>query len=154
MGLIMDDYGDIQLVGAIPSSLPRHDLLLLTGLPQKTSSQQAAQRNRSNSLPISPYPVPIGTAIAAHFIIDKESVQKTYDDGWIPCFNGMMYRKWVKGHVVGYRDFAGNEAKVNIPTLLCSVMLICDCLSLEPTTACRTCSSHQFLRRDPAEALS
>jgi hypothetical protein len=116
MGLIMDDCGDIQLAGAIPSSLPRHDLLLLTGLPQKPTSQQASRRTRSNSLPVSPYPVPIGTAIAAHFIIDKESVHKTHDDGWIPCFNGMMYRKWVKGHVIGYRDFAGNEAKVNIPT--------------------------------------
>lgn len=110
----MNDRGDVWLAGAIPSSLPRHDLLLLTGLPRKPASQQVAQRTRSNSLPVSPYPVPVGTAIAAHFIIDKESVQKTDDDGWIPCFNGMMYRKWVKGHVVGYRDFAGNETKVNI----------------------------------------
>lgn len=112
----MNDRGDVWLAGAIPSSLPRHDLLLLTGLPQKPASQQAAQRARGNSLPVSPYPVPVGTPIAAHFIIDKESVQKTDDDGWIPCFNGMMYRKWVKGYVVGYRDFAGNDAKVNIPT--------------------------------------
>lgn len=59
------------------------------------------------SLPISPYPVHPGTAIRAHFVADKEPNEA----GWHPWVGG-TWSKWVKGTVVGYRDFAGREAKV------------------------------------------
>jgi hypothetical protein len=62
-----------------------------------------------HTLPVSPYPAPVGTEVAAHFITEH----RPQEDGWVSCFNGLLYRKWVKGYVVSYRDFAGNEAKVS-----------------------------------------
>jgi hypothetical protein len=61
------------------------------------------------SLPISPYPAQKGTEIAAHLVTDK----RPDEEGWTPCFGGLLYRKWVRGLIAGYRDMAGNEAKVS-----------------------------------------
>lgn len=90
------------LAEEILSSLHRHDLLLL-----RHENSRHTQTPLYTTLPVSPYPAPVGTEVAAHFIIDH----RPREDGWVPCFNGLLYRKWVKGHVVSYRDFAGNEAK-------------------------------------------
>lgn len=119
VGLIMDSDGNVQQIGGIPSSLPRQDLILASKTLSKRQRRVDTQDIQANSLPVSPYPLPIGAAVAAHFIVDKESLQKMEnEDGWIPCFNGMMYQKWVKGHVAGYRDFAGNESKVSLRALV------------------------------------
>lgn len=64
----------------------------------------------SPSLPICPYPAPNGTEIATHLITEH----KPDGEDWAPCFGGLFYRKWVRGLVAGYRDMAGNEAKVSI----------------------------------------
>jgi hypothetical protein len=60
------------------------------------------------SLPISPYPVPAGTHIRAHFV----SETRPKEDGWQPWIGG-TWSKWVQGTVLGYRDFAGREAMVS-----------------------------------------
>lgn len=62
-----------------------------------------------NTLPVSPYPAPQYTPIRAHFVVD----QKPDDTGWKPWVGG-TWSKWVKGKVLGYRDFAGREAEVFI----------------------------------------
>lgn len=59
------------------------------------------------TLPISPYPVHPGATIRAHFVVDKQPEE----DGWRPWV-GNTWSKWVKGTILGYRDFAGREAKV------------------------------------------
>jgi hypothetical protein len=59
------------------------------------------------SLPISPYPVPVGTPIRAHFV----SETRPKEDGWKPWI-GSTWSKWVEGTVLGYRDFSGREAMV------------------------------------------
>jgi hypothetical protein len=59
------------------------------------------------SLPVSPYPVPAGTPIRAHFV----SETRPKEDGWKPWI-GDTWSKWVQGTVLGYRDFSGREAMV------------------------------------------
>ncbi len=59
------------------------------------------------SLPVSPYPVPAGTPIRAHFV----SETRPKEDGWKPWIGG-TWSKWVQGTVLGYRDFSGREAMV------------------------------------------
>lgn len=109
--MIIGDDGGIIQVEAIPASLPRHDLILLSQSYHTPGARDPKGPETISPLPVSPYPAQVGTEIAAHFIIDKESLKDPNEEGWVPCFNGMMYRKWAKGHVVGYRNFAGNEAK-------------------------------------------
>ena len=83
------------------SALHRSDLLLLSA----TSSLQSPPPLRS--LPVSPYPAQPGTAVRAHIIVHQEPKE----EGWLPWIGG-TWSKWVQGTVVGYRDFAGSEAKV------------------------------------------
>ncbi|KAL1667681.1 hypothetical protein GGF50DRAFT_112027 [Schizophyllum commune] len=59
-------------------------------------------------LPVSPYPVHPGTRIRAHFV--RHTPPVLGEEGWVPWVGG-MWSKWVSGQVVGYRDFAGKEAK-------------------------------------------
>ncbi|KZT21694.1 hypothetical protein NEOLEDRAFT_1158121 [Neolentinus lepideus HHB14362 ss-1] len=82
-------------VSAVLSALHRSDLVLFrkTGPVLKT-------------LPVSPYPAHPNTAIRAHFVADEEPEEP----GWVPWIGG-TWSKWVRGTVLGYRDFAGREAK-------------------------------------------
>ncbi|EKM60901.1 uncharacterized protein PHACADRAFT_247123 [Phanerochaete carnosa HHB-10118-sp] len=98
------------------SSLPRPDLLVLS-----TSSGPASPM--TNSLTVSPYPAHPGAAIRAHFVVDTEPSEP----GWHPWIGG-LWSKWVRGTILGYRDFAGREAKVrhyhlegavSVPKYLC-----------------------------------
>ncbi|KAJ3479185.1 hypothetical protein NLI96_g9238 [Meripilus lineatus] len=84
-------------VSAIHSALHKADLLLLSASTPGLSLP---------TLPVSPYPVHPGAAIRAHFVTDKQPEE----DGWRPWI-GHTWSKWVKGTVLGYRDFAGREAK-------------------------------------------
>lgn len=88
-------------VTSVLSSIHRADLTLLS------ISNNASGRPVLPTLPVSPYPVHPGTAIRAHFVVDKEPDEA----GWRPWVGG-TWSKWVKGTVVGYRDFAGREAQV------------------------------------------
>lgn len=88
-------------VASILSSLHRSDLILLSPRPVRPPLR---------SLPISPYPAPAGTPIRAHFVSEK----KPEDDGWLPWIGG-TWSKWVRGTVLGYRDFSGREATVSSP---------------------------------------
>ncbi|KAH9964437.1 hypothetical protein BC827DRAFT_1127620 [Russula dissimulans] len=83
-------------IASVLASLHRSDLLLLSPFPMRSSLR---------SLPISPYPVPAGTPIRAHFV----SETKPKEDGWQPWICG-TWSKWAQGTVLGYRDFAGREA--------------------------------------------
>ncbi|KAI9454854.1 hypothetical protein BJY52DRAFT_1188657 [Lactarius psammicola] len=83
-------------VVSILSSLHRSDLVLLSPSPV---------RSPLRSLPISPYPAPAGTPIRAHFVSEK----RPEEDGWQPWIGG-TWSKWVRGTVLGYRDFSGREA--------------------------------------------
>ncbi|KAI0082213.1 hypothetical protein K474DRAFT_1586402 [Panus rudis PR-1116 ss-1] len=84
-------------ISSVQSALHRADVLLLS--PADSSLM-------IRTLPISPYPAHPGTPIRAHFVTDK----KPNEEGWRPWVGG-TWSKWVKGTVVGYRDFAGREAK-------------------------------------------
>ena len=86
-------------ITSVLSSLHRSDLILMSLSPMRTALR---------SLPISPYPVPAGTAIRAHFV----SETRPEEDGWQPWIGG-TWSKWVQGTVQGYRDFAGREAMVS-----------------------------------------
>ncbi|TFK87949.1 hypothetical protein K466DRAFT_575602 [Polyporus arcularius HHB13444] len=88
-------------VSSILSAMHRGDLLLL-------SSPSASSGLRS--LPVNPYPVHPGTPIRAHFVADRAPETGPHRDGWTPWVGG-TWRKWIKGTVVGYRDYAGREAK-------------------------------------------
>lgn len=92
-------------VSAVLSTLHRSDLLVLSISPQEHA-------RRLRTLPLSPYPVQVGTHIRAHFATEHPP---TLSDGWVPWVGG-MWRKWMSGTVVGYRDFAGREAKVRPST--------------------------------------
>ena len=87
-------------VSSILSSLPRPDLLLL-------SASLGSEIPLPSPLPVSPYPAHAGTAIRAHFVVDTEP----NEPGWHPWIGG-LWSKWVRGTVLGYRDFAGREAQV------------------------------------------
>ncbi|KAI0271509.1 hypothetical protein BC834DRAFT_859961 [Gloeopeniophorella convolvens] len=84
-------------ISSILSSLHRSDLLLLS---------PSSMRLPLRSLPVSPYPVPAGAPIRAHFVSEIEPEEP----GWMP-FVGGTWSKWVHGTVLGYRDFAGREAE-------------------------------------------
>jgi len=86
-------------VASILSSLHRSDLILLS---------PSSVRSHLRSLPISPYPSLAGTPIRAHFVSEK----RPEEDGWQPWIGG-TWSKWVRGTVLGYRDFSGREATVS-----------------------------------------
>lgn len=84
-------------VSKIMASLPCSDLVLL-----------AANIPSLRTLPISPYPAPIGTRIRAHFVAENRPTEV----GWRPWIHG-TWSKWVHGTVLGYRDYAGREVEVS-----------------------------------------
>ncbi|KAJ7462619.1 hypothetical protein B0H11DRAFT_2159926 [Mycena galericulata] len=53
---------------------------------------------------ISPYPAHRDTAIRAHFVAHE----RPQEPGWAPWVGG-TWSKWVRGTVLGYRDFSGRE---------------------------------------------
>ncbi|KAF8807182.1 hypothetical protein BYT27DRAFT_6557763 [Phlegmacium glaucopus] len=90
------DSVTVHPVSDVVSALPRSDLLLLScQVPPGL-----------NTLPVSPYPAHENTSILAHFVSHK----KPSESGWHPWV-GDTWGKWVKGKVLGYRDFAGRETK-------------------------------------------
>lgn len=100
---ILTGLGDsviVHPVSDVVSALPRSDLLLLScKVPPGTI----------NTLPVSPYPAHEDTSILAHFV----NYKKPSGSGWHPWV-GDTWGKWVKGKVLGYRDFAGRETKVSL----------------------------------------
>lgn len=92
-------------VSAILSAMHRGDLLLLS-FPSLSSAGLQLR-----SLPVNPYPVHPGTIIRAHYVADKPPESGPQREGWTPWVGG-TWRKWIRGTVVGYRDYAGREAKV------------------------------------------
>ncbi|CCA77756.1 hypothetical protein PIIN_02978 [Serendipita indica DSM 11827] len=105
--LIMTNDGRILEASGCPSSLPRHDLLVLHSKPGVDLP----------TLPVSPYPAPIGTEVAIHCLHENPLP----DEGWTPAFGGLIYRKWFHGHITDYRDFAGNQAKPGTYDVLANV---------------------------------
>ncbi|KAI0639217.1 hypothetical protein C8Q77DRAFT_1080160 [Trametes polyzona] len=93
-------------VRAVLSAMHRGDLLLLSAKLSATSATPL------RTLPVSPYPVQPGASIRAHFVADKPPAagSRAGADGWTPWVGG-SWRKWARGTVVGYKDFAGREAK-------------------------------------------
>ncbi|KAI0762804.1 hypothetical protein C8Q74DRAFT_1371790 [Fomes fomentarius] len=89
-------------ITSVLSAMHRGDILLLS----------SASSSSTVTLPVNPYPVHPGTPIRAHFVADKPPVNGSARDreGWTPWLGG-TWRKWVKGTVVGYRDYAGREAQ-------------------------------------------
>ncbi|KAH9846061.1 hypothetical protein C2E23DRAFT_744986 [Lenzites betulinus] len=91
-------------VRAVLSAMHRGDLLVLSASSASASSSAVT---RLRTLPVNPYPVQPGTPIRAHFVADRPPPAA---EGWTPWVGG-TWRKWVRGTVVGYKDFAGREAK-------------------------------------------
>jgi hypothetical protein len=102
---IVSDDRTCSTATSIASAMPRHDILLLL-------CEDSSPLRHDGVFPVSFHPSPIGTKVAAHFVVEHKPELES--EGWIPCFGGMLLRKWVEGEVVGYRDFAGNEAKVTL----------------------------------------
>ncbi|KAL1952151.1 hypothetical protein VTO73DRAFT_1300 [Trametes versicolor] len=98
-------------VRAVLSAMHRGDLLLLSASTHPTSSSSTDSVPPLQTLPVSPYPVQPGTAVRAHLVADKPPPPGGRDaDGWTPWVGG-TWRKWARGTVLGYKDFAGREAK-------------------------------------------
>ncbi|OSD06034.1 hypothetical protein PYCCODRAFT_1431853 [Trametes coccinea BRFM310] len=97
-------------VASVLSAMHRADLLLLSASLAQPASEDGAPAKALRTLPVNPYPVHPGTPIRAHFVTDKPPAKGKDGEGWTPWVGG-TWRKWVKGTVVGYRDFAGKEAK-------------------------------------------
>ncbi|KAH9944547.1 uncharacterized protein BXZ73DRAFT_39335 [Epithele typhae] len=87
-------------VAAVLSAMHRGDLVLLA----------APAPARACSLPVNPYPVRPGTRVCAHFVTDRPPAEGQDAEGWTPWVGG-AWRKWVRGTVLGYRDYAGREAQ-------------------------------------------
>ncbi|KAJ6519581.1 hypothetical protein C8R45DRAFT_886226 [Mycena sanguinolenta] len=85
----------VHPVSRIVSAVPRSDILIL-----QTESPVLP------TLPVSPYPAQRDTAIRAHFVTH----QPPQEPGWTPWLGG-SWSKWVRGTVLGYRDFAGRETQ-------------------------------------------
>ncbi|KAJ7706437.1 hypothetical protein B0H17DRAFT_1037211 [Mycena rosella] len=82
-------------VSCIVSAIPRSDIILIrTAAPALPT------------LPVSPYPAYGDTAIRAHFVAHE----RPQDDDWTPWVGG-TWSKWVRGTVLGYRDFSGRETQ-------------------------------------------
>ncbi|KAF7339676.1 hypothetical protein MSAN_02182600 [Mycena sanguinolenta] len=89
------DSCSVHPVSSIVSAVPRSDILIL-----QTESPVYP------TLPVSPYPVHRDTAIRAHFVTH----QRPEEPGWTPWLGG-SWSKWVRGIVLGYRDFTGRETQ-------------------------------------------
>jgi hypothetical protein len=125
-------------ISSVLSALHRSDLLLF--------SAPIATR----TLPVSPYPAQPGTRVRAHLVSETQPP----GDGWEPWVGG--WAKWVRGRVLGYRDFAGREAKVRRSlSRSARVRSFSHARALSPgrTTRSRTCSSSHIPRRDRAAGL-
>lgn len=90
----------VHPVTAIPSCIPRSDVLLLKPSPSSYLFQP---------LPVSPYPLHAGQSIRAHLVSETPA-----NTDWEPWIGGTSH-SWTKGTIKGYRDFAGREAEVNFP---------------------------------------
>ncbi|PIL32150.1 hypothetical protein GSI_06856 [Ganoderma sinense ZZ0214-1] len=95
-------------ISSVLSAMHRGDLLLLSAMQSQFASGPASSSGL-RSLPVNPYPIHPGTPIRAHFVADKPPTG-TDREGWTPWVGG-TWRKWINGTVVGYRDYAGREAK-------------------------------------------
>lgn len=99
-------------VTGVLSSLPRHDILLLS-LP---SPSQTTPRLRT--LPLSPYPASEDSPLSVRLISSpgRPEIQASGgQEGWVPWLEGHALCKWsTGGKVLGYRDLAGRESKVGL----------------------------------------
>ncbi|TFK76879.1 hypothetical protein BDN72DRAFT_753719 [Pluteus cervinus] len=86
---------DIHPVTRVASALPRSDLILL-----------GCNVPGVKTLPLALYPAQKGTSVRAHLVAHH----KPAESGWQPWIGG-TWRKWARGTVLGYRDFAGREAE-------------------------------------------
>ncbi|GAB1523934.1 hypothetical protein RhiTH_007085 [Rhizoctonia solani] len=93
-------------VTGVHSSLPRHDILLLS-IPHTTP--------RLRALPLSPYPAPEGSTLSVRLLSSHGQPELQSHGGkevWGEWLDGFALLKWVtEGKVLGYRDLAGRESK-------------------------------------------
>ncbi|KAJ3998448.1 hypothetical protein F5050DRAFT_1544675, partial [Lentinula boryana] len=94
---VISSEGNMYPVTDIVSSLPKSDLMIMS-----------CKNPAVATLPVSPYPVHAGTPVLGHFV----SHELPDEPGWRPWV-GDSWSKWVRGTVLGYRDFAGREAQAN-----------------------------------------
>ncbi|EMD41685.1 hypothetical protein CERSUDRAFT_90257 [Gelatoporia subvermispora B] len=88
-------------VASVLAAMNRADIMLLS--PSSTSQLPGVRK-----LPLSPYPAHPGTRIRARFVSDTPPANDP--ELWRPWIGG-TFTKWARGTIVGYRDFAGREAK-------------------------------------------
>ncbi|KAF8679547.1 Urb2/Npa2 family [Rhizoctonia solani] len=101
-----DNAGNPIPVTGVHSSLPRHDILLLS-VPHTTP--------RLRTLPLSPYPAPEGSPLGVRLLSSHGQPELQSHGGkevWGEWLDGFALLKWVtEGKVLGYRDLAGRESK-------------------------------------------
>lgn len=110
-------------ITSILSSMPRSDLVIL---------QTQASDQKLRSLPLSPFPVPIGTPVLTHLFGSPEipkvshsksrtitARQPTSDNVeepvlWIRGSEDVRaWRRWGRGEMLGYRSYTGLEVEVS-----------------------------------------
>ncbi|KDN46026.1 hypothetical protein RSAG8_04533, partial [Rhizoctonia solani AG-8 WAC10335] len=88
------------------SSLPRHDILLLS-IPHTNP--------RLRTLPVSPYPAPNDGSLSVRLLSSHGQPKLPSHDEtgeWTAWLDGFALQKWVVGgKVLGYRDLAGRESR-------------------------------------------
>jgi len=91
----------------VVSALPKSDLLLLSypRLEHESNGESAL-----SMVPTTPYPAQAHSHVKAHLV----SHTQLDEPGWTPWIGG-TWRKWVRGTILGYRDFLGREATVRTP---------------------------------------
>ncbi|CAE6389572.1 unnamed protein product [Rhizoctonia solani] len=102
---VLPASGSPMPVTGVHSSLPRHDILLL-------SVPHTAPRLRT--LPLSPYPAPDDSPLSVRLLSSHGQPELRSHDGkgeWTEWLDGFALQKWARGKVLGYRDLAGRESK-------------------------------------------
>ncbi len=136
--VLTSDGSTARPVNRIIASTPRSDLLVLQVHRPETSAPLS-------TLPLSPYPVPIGHPVLTHLfasphvpfiqrskaklsqgasaeIVDQGDVESSVS--WL---GGNAWRRWGKGVMLGYRSHIGQDVEVQIH---CAAMYaVSDCFS-------------------------
>ncbi|KAG9078984.1 hypothetical protein FS749_008949 [Ceratobasidium sp. UAMH 11750] len=102
---ILPASGEPIPITGVLSSLPRHDILLLSLPPTP----------RLRTLPLSPYPAPSDSVIGTRLFSSPGRPELQQSQGyeeWTEWLEGYALRTWATGgKVLGYRDLAGRESK-------------------------------------------
>lgn len=109
--IVLSSEGHVWTANAVSTSLPSADMLVLnlsdTPVRDPASRDSTAGREvpRLRSLPVNPYPTPVGSPVSVFAF--RNPVQWAGERQ-----SSSTQHEWIQGTVVEYRDAMGKEAKV------------------------------------------